>query len=110
MSGKKKSDLRLAKIEKRLTALEKAVFQEKKRSGTASSSFEGLKGGIRFIIKNGFFKKLRSLSEIKSELKREGYHYSDASISKILTRDFTNKEKILNRIKEKKVWKYVIRK
>ena len=102
--------MRLAKIEKRLTSLENAVFKEKKKSSTISSSYDGLKGGIRFIIKNGYFKKLRGLSEIKSELKREGYHYSDASISKILTRDFTNKEKKLNRIKEGKNFKYVIRK
>jgi len=62
------------------------------------------------LIKNGLFDTPRKIKEIEGELKREGYHYPKPSISKALSVDLTNKQKILNRIKEGEQWNYVLRK
>ena len=75
---------------------------------TKKNSYKGLVGGISFLIDNNFFNKPHLVSEIQSELKREGYHYGNKSVDKIL-RDFQAK-KILTRIDENGKWKYVIRK
>jgi hypothetical protein len=72
--------------------------------------YNGLKGGIRYLINQGVLNQLMSVSEIAAELKRNGYHYPITSIDKILSVDFTKNTKQLNRIKEDGVWRYVIRK
>lgn len=75
-----------------------------------SSNYSGLTGGIRFLIDNNFYNTPKSVKEIFNELKREGYHYSYESVDKLLRVDFHKNNKILNRFKEDKVWKYAIRK
>jgi len=52
----------------------------------------------------------KSVKEVQEELRKEGYHYSYESVDKLLRVDFMTKRKILTRIKENNVWKYVIRK
>ncbi len=102
---------RLEDLEQRLRKVESILFakgstQVKMEPGT----YKGLGGGIRFLIDNKFLNQPKTASEILNELKREGYHHSDAPVSKALSVDFTRKRKVLNRIKEDGKWKYVIRK
>ena len=101
---------RLTSIEDRLKKLEKAVFENKPGTKIVSEDFSSLSGGIRFLIKNGFFKTPKSSSEVMSELKRENYYHSLAALTTALSRDFTRKQKILTRFKEGNVFKYAERK
>lgn len=95
--------------EKRITTLEKGPLKAE-QSKEDKKDYKGLAGGIRLLIDNSFLNEPKSANEIMVELKREGYHHSVAPISKMLSVDFTKNKKILNRIKENNVWKYVMRK
>jgi hypothetical protein len=94
--------------EKRLRILEGNPPKQNKHE--SKNKYSGLAGGIRFLIDNKFLNELQTANEIMAELKREGYHHSLASISKMLSVNFTKNKKILNRIKENDGWKYVLRK
>lgn len=94
--------------EKRISELEKAVFVEKVEP--KEKEFKGLSGGIEYLISRGLLNTPKSVKEIQEELKKEGYHYPYKSITKLLSVDFMTKRRILTRIKENGVWKYVIRK
>ncbi len=97
--------------ESRIKKLENNLLIEKKNKiKEATKGYKGLAGGIRFIIKSGFLNNPRSLNEIINELKREGYHYSKSGVASTLSETFVKSQKILNRIKEGKIWKYVLRK
>jgi len=85
-------------------------FFTKKETPKVTDDYSGLNGGIRLLIQNGFFNELKSLIEVKNELEREGYHYPKASIAKALSINFVRKLKVLTRVKENKIWKYVVRK
>lgn len=99
---------RLKNLEERNSQNEKEPKENKPRIKNAN--YKGLSGGIRFLIEKEFLNPPKSVKEIQEELKREGYHYPYESVDKLLRVDFHKKNKILNRIKEEKVWKYVIRK
>jgi len=104
---------KIKKMEKRLKKLENVVFKKSTsggKQGKSSKDHSGLSGGIRLLIHDGFFKKPRELKEIFAELKRENYHYSKATVAKILARDFVKRLRILSRIKEEKNFMYVLRK
>ena len=103
-------DKTIIEIEKRLSALEKIVFSQSKQKKWQKKDHGGLRGGIKLLLDNGFFNELRTVKDAFDELKREGYHYPLPSVSKALSVDLTNKQKTLNRVKDKKIWKYVIRK
>ncbi len=94
--------------EKRINTLEGKPL--KQNSQKSSEDYKGLAGGIRFLINNKFLNEPKTANEIMAELRREGYHHSLAPISKMLSVDFTKNKKILNRIREKNGWKYVLRK
>lgn len=94
--------------ERRIKILEAILPQKEEK--TVDKGYKGLAGGIRFLIDNGFLNQPKSVSEIVSELKREGYHHSMPSVSKMLSVNFTKSKKVLNRVKENGVWKYVLRK
>jgi len=89
---------RVEAIEKRLEAVEGRLGPIKniklERKEEFKEDFSGLAGGIRLLIKSSFL----------------GYHYSDAGIISTLTETFIKNKKTLTRIKENKLWKYVIRK
>lgn len=72
--------------------------------------YSGLVGGIRFLIDNKILDEPKSVAEIFDELKKENYHYPKKSVEKLLSVDFMKKYKTINRIKENKKWKYVLRK
>lgn len=93
--------------EKRIKSLESLLPKEKQQ---ASKCYKGLAGGIRYLIDHGFLGQHKTVNEIMVELKREGYHHSVASVSKMLSVNFIKNNKDLNRIKEDGVWKYVLRK
>ncbi len=94
--------------ERRIKILEGKLPKQKKQE--PNKDYKGLSGGIRFLIDNNFLNELKTASEIMAELKREGYHHSLPSLSKMLSVNYTKNKKILNRIKEMGVWKYVLRK
>ncbi len=96
--------------EERLEKLELLPSSFKATSQIPAKKFEGLIGGINFLMEQNFFTGLKSADKIWTELKREGYVYPKKSVMKILNVDFVNKKKILNRIKENDVWKYCLRK
>lgn len=99
-------------IKKRLDDLERLLSTKKSSSmkPVKKEKYVGLVGGIQLLIDNKFFTNPKSLNEISKELKTNTYHYSLASISKILAKDFVRKKHSLNRIREGKLYRYVIRK
>jgi hypothetical protein len=99
--------------EKRILKLEKILLQESKKQPQNSNdenNFKGLIGGIRFLISKGFLNEPKTSKENQEELKKEGYHYSIKSVDKILRVNLMQKQKILTRVREENVWKYVIKK
>lgn len=100
-------------LENRVTKIEKILFNKqsrKKIESKTTNKYEGLTGGIVFLIDNRFFDKPRLVTEIIEELKKEGYHYGRQAVDILLRRDFVKKKKKLTRNKDDKLWKYVIRK
>lgn len=108
--NKQEINARFETIERRLDIIEGKNKGLVKVGNNLKEDFSGLAGGIRLLIKNGFLKSPKDTKEIKTELKRESYHYTDAGISSTLTETFVKNKRVLNRIKENKKWKYVIRK
>jgi len=94
--------------EKRIRTLEEAILP-KGKTKEITKNYKGLAGGIRFLIDNGFLNEPKTANEVRDELKKEGYHHSIASVSKMLSVNFTNKRKILKRFKDEGMWKYVMR-
>ena len=94
--------------EDRISKLEKP-FSEKKTEKPKKSNFTGVSGGIRLLINNGFLDTPKFVSEIVAEMKREGYYHDMPTVDSALRKSFL-KNRTLQRIKEEKKWKYVIRK
>ena len=97
-------------IEKRLERLENPNTRYKKTLENSTKNYKGLGGGINLLIHNRFFDTPKPFNEIFDEMKREGYHHSKGAVAKMLSVNFVKNKKILTRIKEDKIWKYVIRK
>ena len=116
-SSQTRSDTKMEELKKRLEdhenrikKLEKVLFSKKEPMKALKKNYKGLAGGIRLLIDNGFLNEPKSVKEIMVELKREGYHNSQAGVSSTLSVTFTKSQKVLNRVDENKVWKYVVRK
>ncbi len=88
----------------------KALTQKSESPTDENNNYEGLRGGIRFLINNKFLKELRTAKDIHNELKKEGYYYSIKSVDADLRKYFFSQTKILSRIKENGKWKYIVRK
>jgi hypothetical protein len=103
---------RLDKLEARVDSLEKALSIEgvEKPAAAKSAAYEGLAGGIRMLMANGFFDQPKAIAEIISELNREGYYNTHAGVASTLLITFVGKQKTLTRIKQGKKWAYVMRK
>jgi hypothetical protein len=54
------------------------------QDGDSEDDFKGLTGGLRLLIRDGFFKEGKSQGEILSELQRQGYHYPKSSLPPVL--------------------------
>lgn len=100
----------IREIKERLVEIERIVLSKKSKPISTSQNYQSLSGGVRFLINQGFFNKLRSLNEVISELQKEGYYFPKESVSTCLIRDFVKRSKMLQRINEEKRWKYVLRK
>lgn len=75
----------------------------------SDSNFKGLKGGIELLISQGFLDNPKNAKEVTEELKKEGYFNQKEAVDTALRRDFVLKKKTLTRIKQDKLWHYVIR-
>lgn len=75
-------------IVSRLEKLEDAVFQKKagQVTDTKTQRFTGTKGGILLLISKGYINQIRSAPDVKSELGRNGYHYSIQVVQTALNR------------------------
>lgn len=82
----------------------------KSQVSKSENKYKGVSGGIEFLIDKGFFGNPKSKKEVLDELKKEGYFHSSQTVDSALRHTFVNSRKILTRIKEKDVWKYVLRK
>ena len=102
-------DSRLREVEK-FIAKSKDAGHKKEVKAENLGDYSGLKGGINSIIKGGFINTPRSRDEIHTELARLGYHYSRAAMQTALNRDFMQKKRLITRIKEGKLYKYVVKK
>jgi len=96
---------RISKLEKQLSS----KSTTSKKTQTTRSDYKGTSGGVQFLIDNGFFNNPKSSQIVHEEMKREGYHKPIKNIDATLRLVFV-KKKILERIKEGKIWNYVIRK
>ncbi len=87
------------------------ITHSKKQSEENEEDFTGLYGGMKLLIKEGYFREGRTLGDMFTELKRQGYHQPKTSYSAIL-QSLTTKKRILTRYKDKgdKNWKYTERK
>jgi hypothetical protein len=77
------NDRRINSIEERLARLEKAVFDKKSKRfnlKSAEDDFSGASGGVRFLITKNFFNLKRTRAQIRSELAKNGYHYSGPAV------------------------------
>lgn len=76
----------------------------------AKEKMSGTTGGIRGLVDEGYLDDPKLLIEIIERLKQEGRHYSNAAVSMSLLN--LVRERVLTRFrdKDKKIWKYVIRK
>ena len=61
------------------------------------------------LIDDDFLNRPKSAKEIHEETKKEGYYHSLKNIDGTLRIVFV-KKKVLQRIHEDKIWKYVVRK
>lgn len=82
-----------------------------KEDGKTEKDFKGLSGGMRLLIKEGFFREGKTIGDMSTELKRQMYRQPTTSYSAVLKTLITEK-RILMRYKDKgnKNWKYAERK
>jgi len=84
--------------------------KQPKTEGPTPKSYSGTNGGIRFLIDQGFFSQPRAVKEVLDELQKEGHYSSLQTVDAALRKEFVKRMKILTRVKDGKVWKYVLRK
>lgn len=96
--------------EDRLRKIENMLISDKGKKDVRKKSYKGLAGGIRLLIDNGFLNQPKTSADILLELKSEGYYNSESGVRSTLFTTFIKSQRVLSRIQEKKVWKYVLRK
>jgi hypothetical protein len=75
----------LKDILKRLDKLEQVILPVKlsklrKNRGMSPEAYKGATGGLRLLIREGFFNGKRLFKEIRSKLEDKGYHYSRQAV------------------------------
>lgn len=78
-------------ILERLDALERVVFKkeqtpDKVTKAIAGKGETGATGGIRFLIRDGFFAGKKDLGEVRKGLGNQGYFYSRQTVHDALSR------------------------
>jgi hypothetical protein len=76
--------LRLEKLEQIVFGAQPANTQRSNK--VAKEEFKGATGGLRLLTTKGFFNQRRFFSEIETELRKQGYHYSKQAIQTPLNR------------------------
>lgn len=112
----------LAAIHKKLDQILRILGGDQLVAGDAASSiptvqdkkalirqYEGARGGISFLIDDGFFNAPRSFSTVVTELKTRGYHYPRTSVQPVLTSMIRPGGRLV-RLKEGRNYIYVVRK
>ena len=98
---------RISKLEKQFNS--KTTESKSGKTKKGNSNYSGTTGGIRLLIDKEFLNKPKSSKEIHEEMNRKGYYKPIKNMDSALRLGFV-KQKILERVKKDKVWKYVIRK
>jgi len=108
----KNLELMLKNHEERIDALEKSLKPKAdlSKKEDLSRDYNGLVGGIRYLIDDKFFNTPRKLGETIDKLKENGYFHESGAVHRTVAVYFVKRDKILTRFKEGKVWKYVIKK
>lgn len=83
--------------------------KEKLPSGKQVKKLTGCIGAIQGLIDEGFFDEMKSVVEVISKLKQEGQPYTKQLISMNLLNLVKPSKRILRRINDGGVWKYIIR-
>lgn len=96
------ADLAGVKIE--VKPLSKSV--ETKENG---KKYSGATGGVRLLLKEGFFNEPKRLLEVSGQLKMEGRHYPNPSLSMGLLNLVRERKLVRIQEKGKKTWHYVVR-
>ncbi len=98
--------------EERIKKLEVQPFEKGKGKETIISKekLKGIPKGVKELIESEFFNKPKNINDAVKELARKGYFASRETIDRTIRRDFFKKKGILTRIKEEKIWKYVLKK
>ncbi|MBI3253143.1 MAG: hypothetical protein HYZ56_00175 [Nitrosopumilales archaeon] len=88
---------KIRSLESRVKKIESMVYptEGKIKNDFGTKKYEGITGGIRFLIDHGFFNTLKSSKEVHDELKKEGYYYRSQAVDTILRRDLVTRKKIL---------------
>jgi len=79
----------LSELASRVEKLERVVFGEGTIPKTVvhpAREHGGATGGVRLLVKEGFFDQRRNFAEVSAELEKHGYHYSRQAIQMPLTR------------------------
>lgn len=97
---------RISKLEKQFSS--KSVQSTSKKTQSVKPNYSGTKNTLEFLITSGFLATPKSSRMVCEEMKREGHNKPVKNIDTTL-RSFVQK-KTLERIKEEKIWKYVVRK
>ena len=102
---------KIKELESRLAKVERAVFPKPRgtKSRAMDGKYDGLTGGVQLLIDGGFFKQPVIVTQVQEELEREGYFWPIESTIVVLGK-FVNEKKILKSLKDRDVWRYVLRK
>ena len=100
-------EVRISKLENQINS--KTVKSKSEKTKKDKSHYSGIVGGIQLLIDNGFLNNPKSSKEIHREMNKKRYFKSLQSVDGSVRKKFV-KKKILERIKDDKIWKYVIRK
>lgn len=73
-------------LEKRIARLEAAVFNVKKSLPLKGEEFKGPSGGIKLLIKKGFFNSRKNLGDVRKKLEEINFVYNAQSVDNALTR------------------------
>ena len=99
----------IEEVESKESEIKEVIIESETSSSDDNGDYKGVAGGIRLLIKQGFFVIPKLLKEIREELKDNGYFCSPQEVYGALKRN-SGKNKPLKKLRYKKKWAYVIQK